>query len=220
MIGIMSVLDLKNADPEYIRQQFSVVLEKTVRELNGVMCMELKDIEEPNKEIMVSRSFGRRVKDKQELIEALTSYTSRATERMRKQESVATSIYVYIRTSPHDDKKQYANGVNIPLFQPSDDTMVLTNAALLGLDYIFREGFDYQKAGVTLCNLTSKHKMQATLFNDTISHSRMKVMDTINQRWKGKLKLGSEGVTKEWEMRAQFKSRNYTTNWDELIVAS
>jgi DNA polymerase V len=219
-LGIMTVLDLKQADPEYIRQQFSIVLEKTVRELNGVMCMELKDVEDPNKEIMVSRSFGRRVKDKQELIEAITSYTSRAAERMRKQESVATSLYVYIRTSSHDDKKQYANGVNVPLFQPSDDSMVLTNAALLGLDYIYRDGYDYQKAGITLCNLTSKHKMQGNLFNNTISHSRMKIMDTINQRWKGKLKLGSEGVTKEWEMKAQFKSRNYTTNWDQLMIAN
>jgi DNA polymerase V len=218
-LGIMSILDLKHADPDYIRQQFSIVLEKTVRELNGVMCIELKDIEEPNKEIIVSRSFGRRVRDKQELIEAVTSYTTRAAERMRKQESVATSLYIYIRTSPHDDKKQYANGVNIPLFQPSDDSMVLTNAALLGLDYIYREGFDYQKAGITLCNLTSKHKMQSHLFSDTISNSRMKIMDTINQRWKGKLKLGSEGVTKEWEMKAQFKSRNYTTNWNQLIIA-
>ena len=217
-LGIISVLDLKLADPDYIRQQFSIILEKTVRELNGVMCMKLKDIAEPNKEIMVSRSFGRRVKDKQELIEAITSYTSRAAERMRKQESVATSLYVYIRTSPHDNKKQYANGVNIPLFQPSDDTMALTNAALLGLDYIFREGIDYQKAGVTLCNLTSKHQKQGSLFNGTISHSRMNVMDTINQRWKGKLKLGSEGVTKEWEMKSQFKSRNYTTNWDQLLT--
>ena len=203
-LGIISVLDLKLADPDYIRQQFSIVLEKTVRELNGLICMELKDIAEPNKEIMVSRSFGRRVKDKQELIEAVTAYTSRAAERMRKQESVATSLYIYIRTSPHDDKKQYANGINIPLFQPTDDSMALTNAALLGLDYIYREGFDYQKAGVTLCNLTSKDKMQGNLFKDTIAHSRMKIMDTINQRWKGKLKLGSEGVTKEWEMKAQF----------------
>jgi DNA polymerase V len=219
-LGIISVLDLKLADPDYIRQQFSIVLEKTVRELNGLICMELKDIEELNKEIIVSRSFGRRVKDKQELIEAITSYTSRAAERMRKQESVATSLYVYIRTSPHDDKKQYANGVNIPLFQPTDDSMALTNAALLGLDYIYREGFDYQKAGVTLCNLTSKDKMQGNLFKDTIAHSRMKIMDTINQRWKGKLKLGSEGVTKEWEMKAQFKSRNYTTDWDQLMIAS
>ena len=219
-LGIISVLDLKLADPDYIRQQFSIVLEKTVRELNGVICMELKDIAEPNKEIMVSRSFGRRVKDKQELIGAVTAYTSRAAERIRKQESVATSLYVYIRTSPHDDKKQYANGVNIPLFQPTDDSMVLTNAALLGLDYIYREGFDYQKAGVTLCNLTSKDKMQGNLFNDTIAHSRMKMMDIINQRWKGKLKLGSEGVTKEWEMKAQFKSRNYTTDWDQLMIAS
>ena len=219
-LGIISALDLKLADPDYIRQQFSIVLEKTVRELNGLICMELKDIAEPNKEIMVSRSFGRRVKDKQELIEAVTAYTSRAAERMRKQESVATSLYIYIRTSPHDDKKQYANGINIPLFQPTDDSMALTNAALLGLDYIYREGFDYQKAGVTLCNLTSKDKMQGNLFKDTIAHSRMKIMDTINQRWKGKLKLGSEGVTKEWEMKAQFKSRNYTTDWDQLMIAS
>ena len=218
-LGITSILDLKHADPDYIRQQFSIVLEKTVRELNGIMCIELKDVEEPNKEIMVSRSFGRRVKNKQELIEAMTSYTSRAAERMRKQESVATSLYVYVRTSPHDDKNQYANGVNIPLFQPSDDTMVLTNAALLGLNYIYRDGFDYQKAGITLCNLTSKHKVQGNLFNNTISNTRMKVLDTINQRWKGKLKLGSEGVTKEWEMRANFKSKNYTTNWDQLIIA-
>ncbi len=218
-LGITSILDLKHADPDYIRQQFSIVLEKTVRELNGIMCIELKDVEEPNKEIMVSRSFGSRVKNKKELIEALTSYTSRAAERMRKQESVATSLYVYVRTSPHDDKNQYANGVNIPLFQPSDDTMVLTNAALLGLNYIYRDGFDYQKAGITLCNLTSKHKVQGNLFNNTISNARMKVLDTINQRWKGKLKLGSEGVTKEWEMRANFKSKNYTTNWDQLIIA-
>jgi DNA polymerase V len=219
-LGIISVLDLKLADPDYIRQQFSIVLEKTVRELNGVMCIELKDVQEPNKEIMVSRSFGRRVNNKQELIEAITSYTSRAAERMRKQDSVASSLYVYIRTSPHDDQKQYANGVDIPLFQPTDDSMVLTNTALLGLDHIYRDGFNYQKAGVTLCNLISKHKIQGNLFNDTISHSRMKVMDSINQRWKGKLKLGSEGVTKEWEMRAQFKSRNYTTNWEELLIAN
>ena len=218
-LGIISVLDLKHADPDYIRQQFSIVLEKTVRELNGVMCIELKDIEEPNKEIIVSRSFGRRVRDKQELIEAVTSYTSRAAERMRKQNSVATSLYIYIRTSPHNDKKQYANGVNIPLFQPSDDTIVLTNASLLGLDYIYRDGFDYQKAGIILCNLTSKDKVQGNLFNNTISNSRMRVMDTINQRWKGKLRLGSEGITKEWEMKANFKSRNYTTNWDQLIIA-
>ena len=218
-LGIISVLDLKHADPDYIRQQFSIVLEKTVRELNGVMCIELKDIEEPNKEIIVSRSFGRRVRDKQELIEAVTSYTSRAAERMRKQNSVSSSLYIYIRTSPHNDKKQYANGVNIPLFQPSDDTIVLTNAALLGLDYIYRDGFDYQKAGITLCNLTSKDKVQGNLFSNTISNSRMRVMDTINQRWKGKLRLGSEGITKEWEMKANFKSRNYTTNWDQLIIA-
>jgi DNA polymerase V len=61
--------------------------------------------------------------------------------------------------------------------------------------------------------------VQGHLFSDTISNSRMKIMDNINQRWKGKLKLGSEGVTKEWEMKAQFKSRNYTTNWNQLIIA-
>lgn len=218
-LGIRTALDLKQADPDRLRKLFSIVMEKTIRELNGTVCMDLDDMNEPKKEIMCSRSFGRRVTESTELEEAVSSYVVRAAEKLRGQGSVAKSIYVYIRTSPHNDKKQYANGINIPLFQPSDNTLILNNAALLGLKTLFRAGFEYQKAGVMLCELSSKEVIQESLFSNTESNNQMKVMDAINGRWKDKLRLGSEGVSQAWIMKSANKSRNYTTDWNELARA-
>lgn len=41
-MGIVTVLDLKCTAPKWIRDEFSVVMERTVAELNGVACLELK----------------------------------------------------------------------------------------------------------------------------------------------------------------------------------
>ena len=216
-LGIRTALDLKQADPDRFRKLFSIVMEKTIRELNGTVCMDLDDMNEPKKEIMCSRSFGQRVTKLTELEEAVSSYVVRASEKLRSQGSVARSIYVYIRTSPHSDKKQYANGINIPLFQPSDNTLILNSTALLGLKTLFRKGFEYQKAGVMLCELCSKEVIQESLFSNTESNNQMKVMDAINERWKDKLRLGSEGIEQLWRMKSGNKSKSYTTDWNELI---
>lgn len=218
-LNIHSVLDLKEANPDRMRQLFSIVMEKTIQELNGVVCMELEDISEPKQQIMSSKSFGRRVKELYELGEAVTTYVTRACEKLRKQESKAGSIYVFIRTSPHSDKKQYANGINMPLFQPSDNSFVLNNVALLGLKNIYRKGYEYQKAGIMLCDLTSKHIVQETLFSDEPSNAQMKLLDAVNHRWKDKLKIGSSGIEQNWKMKSGFKSKKFTTNWKELLRA-
>ena len=216
-LGIQSVLDLKNADPTRMRQFFSVVVEKTIRELRGIVCIELEDMNEPKKEIMCSRSFGQRITELYELEEAVSSYVTRAAEKLRAQQSITAAVYVYIRTSPYDTKKQYVNEVNIPLFKPSDNTLQLNNAALLGLKYLYKKGYQYQKAGIMLCQLSSKHILQESLFSDTSPNNQMKVMDAINHRWKNKLKLGSAGINQKWKMKSGNKSKNYTTHWGELI---
>ena len=216
-LGIQSVLDLKNADPTRMRQFFSVVVEKTICELRGIVCIELEDMNEPKKEIMCSRSFGQRITELYELEEAVSSYVTRAAEKLRAQQSIAAVVYVYIRTSPYGTKKQYVNEVNIPLFKPSDNTLQLNNAALLGLKYLYKKGYQYQKAGIMLCQLSSKHILQESLFSDTSPNNQMKVMDAINHRWKNKLKLGSVGINQKWKMKSGNKSKNYTTHWGELI---
>ena len=138
-LGINSVLDLKQANPERLRQLFSVVMEKTIRELNGTVCIEMEDIAPPKKQIVSSRSFGHPVTDYNSLAESITLYMSRAAEKLRKQNSYAGSVYVFIRTSPFKENQAfYSNGLTIPLPTPSDDTRLLVNAALWGLKQVFR----------------------------------------------------------------------------------
>ena len=224
-MNIKTVEDLRRADQEYIRQQFSIVLERTVKELNGIPCIELEEVGTPRQQIMVSRSFGSMVTGIEDLSESVANFTTRAAEKLRKDESVASSLCVYIRTNPfREDDPQYQRSMIVPLGQPSDDTMKLVNAALTGLKAIFRSGFRYKKSGVLLMGLQAKGSVQATLFDNPemqiMSDNRMRVMDAINRKMgKGSVTVAATGTRQRWGMRRDKKSPNYTTDWLELPVA-
>jgi DNA polymerase V len=163
--GIGTVDALRRADPKTIRREFSVVVERTVMELNAVPCMSLEDVAPAKQQIMSSRSFGNYVYDVEPLKEAVASYVATVAEKLRGQGSVAGMVQVYVRTNPHkDDHPQYSKGLTIPLPEATDDTLRLTKAALWGLTRIFRPGFAYQKAGIVLMNLTDSANQQASLF--------------------------------------------------------
>ncbi len=221
-IGIHTALDLKNADPHKIRQQFSVVMQKTVMELNGTVCIELEEIAPPKKQILSSRSFGHSVADYNSLAESITSYMSRAAEKLRKQSSCAGSVFVFIRTSPFKpDEPQYSNGLTIPLPIPTDDTRQLVKVALWGLKRIYRAGFRYAKAGVMLGELVSANQVQPDFFYkknfEMGSNKLMGVLDHINQKMgRGSIKLASEGFKQPWRMKQGNKSPNYTTQWSDI----
>ncbi len=222
-LGIHTVLDLKQADPEQLRQQFSVVMEKTIRELNGTVCIEMEEIAPPKKQILSSRSFGHPVRDYQSLAESITLYMSRAAEKLRKQQSYAGSVYVYIRTSPFREQDMfYSNGMTIPISSPTNDTMQLVNVALWILKRIYKPSFDYAKAGVMLGELVPAQGVQSDLFSmgqtSPKSANLMLAMDAINKKMgKESIKLASEGFTRTWKMKQENKSPAYTTNWEELI---
>ncbi len=115
-IGIKTMLDLKTASPSQLRTRFSVVMEKTIREINGTACIELEEINPPKKQIVSSRSFGIPVSDLASLEESVSLYISRAAEKLRRQQSYAGSVHVSIRTSPFNEKEPYyANGMTIVL---------------------------------------------------------------------------------------------------------
>jgi len=176
-IGIHTALDLKEADPSRIKQQFSVVMAKTVMELNGTVCIELEEINPPKKQILSSRSFGHSVADYNSLAESITLYMSRAAEKLRKQDSCAGSVFVYIRTSPFKlDEPQYSNGITIPLPIPGNDTRQLVKIALWGLKQIYKAGFRYAKAGVMLGELVSTNQVQPDFFAKNFQISSSKLM--------------------------------------------
>jgi DNA polymerase V len=223
-LGILTVLELMRADPAMLRSRFSVMMEKTNRELNGLVCIEMEEISPPKKQIVSSRSFGVQVSDLHSLEESVSLYVSRAAEKLRRQKSYTGSVMVFIHTSPFNPRvPYYGNSITVSLPTPTDDTMQIAKAAMWGLKRIFRSGFRYQKAGVLLSEIVPPSAVQTDLFagqTDGRSKIVMGLMDRINSRLgRGTLHSARQGFTQPWRMKQEHKSPNYTTCWDELPEA-
>ncbi|MFW1329076.1 translesion error-prone DNA polymerase V subunit UmuC [Vibrio parahaemolyticus] len=220
-LGITTALDLANASPRAIRDQFSVVLERTVRELNGESCIELEEIPPTKKQIVCSRSFGEKVTQFELLREAVCEYATRATEKLRKEQQQAKVMTVFIRTSPFkDNEPQYSNSASGELLIPSCDTRDFIELANHLLKRIWKDGFRYAKAGVMLSDFYDPGMFQPGLFDDVSTRSNsqqlMSVLDTINQSGAGKVFFAGQGTKKDWSMKREYLSPAYTTRWDQL----
>lgn len=219
--NITTVEALRTADPKVLRREYSVVVERTVAELNGTSCIDLDDVAPRKQEIQSSRSFGAYVQDLGQLEEAVATYIATAATKLRSQQSLAARVHVYIRTNPFKpDRLQYQQAITVPLTVATDDTLRLTQAALWGLRRIYRPGYDYQKAGITLMELVDAGVTQGDLFCHARDNTRvMQAMDRINQTWgKGTLRSAAEGINKRWRMKRERMSPAFTTRWDQLPV--
>ncbi|HGE6124392.1 TPA: translesion error-prone DNA polymerase V subunit UmuC [Vibrio cholerae] len=220
-LGITTALDLANASPRAIRDQFSVVLERTVRELNGESCIELEEIPPTKKQIVCSRSFGAKVTQFELLREAVCEYATRATEKLRKEQQQAKVMTVFIRTSPFkDNEPQYSNSASGELLIPSCDTRDFIELSSHLLKRIWKDGFRYAKAGVMLSDFYDPGMFQPGLFDEVSTRSNsqqlMSVLDTINQSGAGKVFFAGQGTKKDWSMKREHLSPAYTTRWDQL----
>ena len=199
-MGIHTVKQLRDADAETLRNRFSVVLERTVRELRGVSCLDLEAVVPDKQQIMSSRSFGTLVYDLDDLEEAVASYVSRAAEKLRSQDSLAGAIQVYIRTNVFKpEAPQYQRAMTVPLPEASADTRVLVGWAIRALRRIYRPGYGYHKAGITLMEIVPRVNQQFSLFVPAgMENSRndrlMDTLDAINGRYgRGALQAGGGG---------------------------
>ncbi len=224
--GVTNVLQLVQIDPATIRRRWSVVLERTVRELQGQACIAMEEQPPPKKEIAFTRSFGQPVQTLDELTQAVTEFASGAAVKLRLQDSKAAQICVFIHTSPFRQGKQYSNSATVPLRRPTSDTRELVKAALCGLKAIFKPGFDFIKAGVMLLDLQDSSFEQQELDLGEEPEERGVLMDTLdklNDRFgRGTVLLASaglEGKKRSWAMRQQLLTPQYTTNWDDLPIA-
>lgn len=225
-MGINTADDLRQTSPGAIRAQFSVVLERTALELQGISCLALEDVAPPKQQIVSSKSFGRMIFTCDELGEALSTYVARAAEKLRAQKSVAGALQVFLMTNVfRESDPQYSNGTVIPLPLPTNDTLKLVAAALYGLQRIYKAGYAYKKCGVMLMDLSPQHQQQRSLFahvNDAACHSDalMSVLDSINARYgRDTLRVASAGTRTAWVAHAEHKTPCYTTRWGELPKA-
>lgn len=222
-LGIKTAWDLAQYDPGSLRRHFSVVLEKTARELRGISCLQLEEAVPPRQMICSSKMFGARVRELPPIREAVAAYVSKAAEKLRAQGSLAGALQVAIRTGMHNpDQPRYANAINCLLPYPTDDTRVLAAAAIRGLDAIYRPGYAYSKAEVLLMDLRQRGEFTGDLFAAVPSPGAdrlMAVIDRINAReGRGTVRLGRIPAAPAWAMRREMMSQRYTTRWDELMV--
>ncbi|PSL13080.1 DNA polymerase V [Marinobacterium halophilum] len=219
--GIESVLDLANADPKRMRRHYSVVVERTVRELNGESCLDLEDMTPTKKQIVCSRSFGQRITTYQAMREAVCQYTSRAAEKLRGEQRCAKQITLFMRTNRFNpEEPQYMPSLTAELPTPTDDTRDLVAVAMRLLKSSWRDGYRYMKAGVMLSDFYESGVYQPSLFDEVATRPNakalMSVLDTINHSGKGQIFLASQGSQRHWAMRRGHLSPAYTTRWGEL----
>lgn len=220
---ILSAKDLAAADPWMLRKKFSVVVEKTARELSGTVCLELDDVEPPRQEICCSRMFGKRLTEVGPIKEAVATYMMRASEKLRAQGSVCKKIRVSIRTGMFSpDEVKYANGALVQLPYPTNDVRLLTKFATDAVTRIYRPGFRYSKAEVLLMDICQPGEFTDDLFSaaQPLSSDRlMAALDLINDKWgRGTLRTGSVPVTPDWGMKRDQMSQSFTTRLDQLWV--
>lgn len=223
--GIETALQLATLDPVAVRGCFSVVVERTVRELQGSPCMRLDDAGLPRQQIAHTRSFGRPVRSYESLSEAVSEFASAAAQRLRLQASHARDVVVYIRPRPFSKGQSRSQSIVVPLCPPCSDTGEIVEAALLGLRTIYWQGGEWTKAGVVLANLIpAQHKQYELEWGDPVSGREkaklMQTLDAINHRWgQGALKIGCSkiGQTKrDWNMRQKNKPQAFTTSWADI----
>ncbi|MFJ4397845.1 translesion error-prone DNA polymerase V subunit UmuC [Pseudomonas sp. NPDC089396] len=220
-MGIRTAMDLAKADAWTLRQKFSVVVEKTARELAGTPCLELDEAAPPKQEICCSRMFGTRLTELAPIKQAVATYMGRAAEKLRAQRSVCKRMRVSIRTGMFNpDEAHHAQGVMVELPYPTCDTLLMTRLATEAVARLFRPGFRYSKAEVLLMDLRQPGEFSEDLFalKQSVACDRlMQVMDDINARWgRGTMRAASVPVAPDWGMRREMMSQSYTTRIDQL----
>ena len=220
-MDINTAWDLAKADPWTLRKRFSVLVEKTARELQGVPCLEMDEIDPPKQEICCSRMFGTRLTAIEPLREAVATYSARACEKLRAQNSLCKKVRVSIRTGMFNpDEPKYARGVICELPYPTDDTRVITKAAVAALSELFQEGFKFSKAEILLMDLRQPNEFTGDLFSVSQPETTEKVMsvlDAINGRWgRGTLRVARVPSDPAWGMRRERMSQSFTTRVDQL----
>ena len=222
-LGVETALELAEIDTKLIKRKFSSVLERTVMELKGYPCIGLEQQPKTKKQIVVSRTFSKRVNDIYSINEAVSDYASRACEKLRRENQYCKMISVFMRTNYfRKQDKQYHGFQSYKLFSPTNDTRDILNATRHLTEQLFKKDINFIKAGVMLSDFYDEGVYQGDLFRTfnerDDSKKLMMTIDKINSSGIGKVTFASQGIKKSWSMRRLLKSPRYLTSWEEMPI--
>ncbi len=220
--GIHNAKLLKNCSDSWIRKMMSVNGLKTITELRGISCIPLEEYSMTRKSCCTTRSFGKLLTNLEDIEQAVTTFARRAAERIRSESLAASCVSVFVRTNPFDKKSAYySNGASRTLSHPTHDSITIIETALLLTKRIFKNNYQYKKAGVLLSGLCDESEIQETLFEKNYNQNSdlMSAIDAINYRYgRDTLQMASECKVGNWKQKRENCTRNYTTQIDRLLL--
>ena len=217
IMNIHTAWDLAQQNPKAMRRAFSVVVERTVSELNGITCLNWDDVRQDKREIYSTRSFGERICEPTALKTALINHVTTVANKLRAQRSLTHQLYIFAASGAHENR-YYKKSFVYKFPSPTNDTCVMANAVSEVFNKIYQPGIRFYKCGVGAVELISEQFQQNDLFNKSPDNPKlMQCLDTINNRYgKGMLSLASSKLNDRWHMNRDFLSPQYTTRWRDI----
>jgi DNA polymerase V len=219
--GIFNAKLLKNCEDAWVRKMMSVNGLKTVSELREISCLDLEETSATRKSCCTTRSFGKPLINLEDIEQAVTTFARRATERIRGENLIASTVSVFLRTNPFDRNRYYSNSSTTTLSYPTYDTVQIVKTALQLTKIIFRENYKYKKAGVLLSGFYEKGTETKDLFSETRYRSPklMSAVDQINERYgSDTIQIATECQMGKWKQKRKNCTQSYTTQLDNVLL--
>ena len=219
--GIFNAKLLKNCEDAWVRKMMSVNGLKTVSELREISCLDLEETSATRKSCCTTRSFGKPLINLEDIEQAVTTFARRATERIRGENLIASTVSVFLRTNPFDRNRYYSNSSTTTLSYPTYDTVQIVKTALQLTKIIFRENYKYKKAGVLLSGFYEKGTETKDLFSEARYRSPklMSAVDQINERYgSDTIQIATECQIGKWKQKRRNCTQSYTTQLDNVLL--
>ncbi len=226
LYAVFTAYDLSRKTPEWAHKNLGGVTGiRLIKELRGESVNSMEKELVDKRMIATTRMFGRAVKNISEIKEAIATYTSKAAEKLRRQNSAANIISIFVIKKDQDHHIDFRHGESrskyIRLPVATSSTHELIKPAIELVDEIYEQGKSYKKAGVMLSGLVPDETIQGNLFVEEKRNGKrllMSALDNVNFAMRDDVvKFAALGTTQNWKMRMEMRSPRYTTRWNELF---
>ena len=228
--GIENVWQFSQADVFTLRRRYGVVLERTLREIQGVSCLPVESVPKPKEQILRSRSFSHATNDRSVLLSSVSTHMTEVARQLRREKAEAKKAGVFFLTSPFKENEPWHAAEPVTeLTLPTSDTMRLVEVACRLVEAHWRPGFRYCKAGAFVTDLIPEGSCSVTgsLFDlpdeerDATRRRLMECLDDLTRRFgKGAWKIGSSGLAEGWQMKRDRLTPAYLTRWADIMTVS
>lgn len=219
--GINTAFDLTQKSDSFVRKHFTVTGLRTKKELEGKACIEFEQQPPTKKSIATTRSFAEMQTKLEPIEEAICHYTELNGQKLRKKKLCASSMMIFMNTNQFQNRPQYNAGLSINFPTPTNNSSEMIRYAIVAAQKIYRDGYQFKKAGVIVSGLVPEDQIQLNIF-DNINrpkyHKLYKTIDAINERFgQHTVSIASSKGTRKWKLKQEKRSKRYTTRWDDIL---